>query len=79
MTKTGLLKIIRKHCLWCSCDSAQEIKNCKIKDCLLRPYRFGKDPERRILSDVEKQRRVNVLKKARELKNSVSQQQKITK
>lgn len=39
---------IRKHCIMCSGDSAQEVKNCTVKKCYLWPYRNGKgwqDPE----------------------------------
>ena len=36
-------RAIRKHCIMCSGDSAQEVKNCTVKKCYLWPYRNGKD------------------------------------
>ena len=39
------LQAIRKHCLWCCCDSAPEVKECESTDCALHPYRMGRKPE----------------------------------
>ncbi len=58
MTKTELLKVIRAHCLDCCCDSYEEVKNCGCPKCNLFPYRFGKDPSRKVLSPEEKEKRV---------------------
>lgn len=39
------LQAIRKHCLWCCCDSAPEVRECESTDCALHPYRMGHYPE----------------------------------
>ena len=36
------VKAVRKYCSWCSSDSRDEIKNCSVSKCPIRPYRFGK-------------------------------------
>lgn len=41
------LKTIRAHCLDCCNGSANEVKLCPVTRCLLYPYRFGKNPNRR--------------------------------
>lgn len=33
---------IRKHCLWCVCDSSMEVRLCPSTNCPLHPLRFGK-------------------------------------
>ena len=45
MTKTiSPIKAIRKYCLDCGNDSANEVKLCPCTDCALYPFRFGKNP-----------------------------------
>ncbi len=39
------LKAIRRHCVECSGDNAQEVKHCPGSTCLLWPYRFGQMPQ----------------------------------
>lgn len=39
------LKAIRRHCLWCANDQAQEVNLCPAERCPLHPYRFGKMPD----------------------------------
>lgn len=44
------LKDIRKYCLWCCCESIQEVRLCPSDGkqsslCPLHPYRFGKNPK----------------------------------
>lgn len=41
------LKAIRKNCLDCSGGSSNEVKICKIEDCSLHRFRFGKNPNRK--------------------------------
>lgn len=41
VTKTRLLKIIRKHCFNCCCGSYKEVELCPDTDCVLYPYRMG--------------------------------------
>lgn len=38
------LKAIRRHCLWCANNQAQEVKLCPATGCPLHPYRSGKMP-----------------------------------
>jgi len=40
------LKAIRAKCYDCMCGSSYEIKNCPIVNCVLYPFRFGKNPFR---------------------------------
>lgn len=40
------MKAIRKKCLRCSNDSANEVKNCPIKACPLWEYRHGHRPKK---------------------------------
>ena len=40
------LRTIRLKCLDCSCGSAFEVKLCPVINCVLYPYRFGKNPNR---------------------------------
>jgi len=56
MSKAKVLKTIREKCLDCCCWSSMEVKLCtKGPDadmpCPLYPYRFGKDVEKRQMSD----------------------------
>lgn len=50
------LKAIRAKCLDCCCGQVQEVKLCRVKDCPLFPFRFGKNPYRvtRELTDEQK-------------------------
>lgn len=41
------MKAIRTKCLDCAGGSMKEVRECNIEDCALRPYRFGKNPNRR--------------------------------
>lgn len=41
------IKSIRQHCLECSCNQKGEVLNCHITDCVLYPYRLGKNPNRK--------------------------------
>jgi hypothetical protein len=56
------LKAIRLNCLSCSGDSFNEVKQCPIKDCQLYPFRFGKNPHRKPISEEERQKRSERLK-----------------
>lgn len=51
------LNSIRQYCLRCCCDSMKEIRLCPAKDCILHPFRLGKNPfqTHRELTDEEKQ------------------------
>ncbi len=41
------LKAIKKHCLECSGYEKKEVRDCKITDCVLFPYRLGSNPNRK--------------------------------
>lgn len=41
------LKTIRAYCLDCCNGSSHEVKLCPVTRCLLYPYRFGKNPNRK--------------------------------
>ena len=44
--RKGLLKAIRRYCLWCCCGSPKEVRLCPSKEfCALWPYRFGHRPK----------------------------------
>jgi hypothetical protein len=58
-----VLKAITAKCLWCSGGSRAEVKDCLVKDCPLYPYRMGKNPWRRAVSEGTRQvRRQNATK-----------------
>lgn len=61
---TTPLKAIRAKCIECSGDSPYEVKRCSSTDCVLYPFRFGKNPFRKktALSDEQRAaRRENML------------------
>ena len=39
------LRAIRRHCLWCANNQAQEVNLCPATRCPLNPYRSGKMPD----------------------------------
>jgi hypothetical protein len=43
---TNPIKIIRLKCLDCSNNSSDEVKFCPVTQCVLYPFRFGKNPFR---------------------------------
>lgn len=50
------IKAIRAKCLDCSNYSTKEVRLCPIETCALYPFRFGKNPFRKVreMSDEEK-------------------------
>ena len=44
-TKADILRAIRQKCLECSCHQPSEIRDCRLTECSLWPFRFGSDPE----------------------------------
>lgn len=42
MKNLSPLKAIRKHCLDCSDGAYSEVRECRVADCILHKYRFGK-------------------------------------
>lgn len=67
MTKSGVLKIIRQHCLLCN-GSANEVKLCPAEKCPLHPLRFGKDPNPRKVAPAQRERLAKQLAAARKCK-----------
>lgn len=47
------LKAIRKKCLDCCLSSVKEVKLCPCDDCPLYPFRFGKNPNRSGIGNVQ--------------------------
>lgn len=41
---TSPVKAIRAFCLECCGGSSQEVKDCTSRRCVLKPFRFGKNP-----------------------------------
>ena len=39
------IKAIREKCKDCTCNELRKIRECRIKDCRLWPYRMGKRPK----------------------------------
>lgn len=44
--KRPSVKVMRKYCLECMSGSKAAVKECETEDCLIHPYRFGKNPAR---------------------------------
>lgn len=65
------VKAIRMKCKDCMGGSAKRVADCDDDNCALHPFRSGKNPFRqtRELSDDEKAKMRENLKKAREMKN----------
>ena len=69
------MKAIRKKCLDCSCGSSEEVKNCFAKKCPLYQFRFGYkldengNRRKRDLTDEQRQKMAERLKKVRDNKN----------
>lgn len=38
------LQALRKHCLWCCCDQAYEVRHCLAESCPLHDWRHGHKP-----------------------------------
>lgn len=47
LKKISAIKAIKIHCKDCSGGSTFEVKNCIIIDCVLWPFRLGKNPNRK--------------------------------
>jgi len=62
------LKSIHLYCVDCSGGSTKELRLCPCFSCPLYAYRFGKSPFRKkaILSDEERKRRGEFLRKMKE-------------
>ena len=54
MIKTPL-KAIRAKCIECSCGQKNEVKLCPVTGCPLYPFRIGKNPYKKELTDEQRQ------------------------
>lgn len=65
---TTPLNAIKIKCLDCSCGSSKEVRLCPVSDCVLFPFRMGKNPFRK--KSVEKRlpsvRQLEALNKGRD-------------
>ncbi len=57
------MSAIRLRCLDCCMDSAHEVALCPVEDCPLWTRRFGKNPNARKLSEEEKAKSSERMKK----------------
>ena len=75
MKESTPMKAIRLKCLDCSCGSNEEVKNCFAKKCPLYQFRFGYkldengNRRKRDLTDEQRQKMAERLKKVRDNKN----------
>lgn len=72
------VKTIRKFCLHCMCGNSQAVSERTTKDCLLYPYRLGKNPAY-ALSDIRKEELARRLKKTRLAKDIQQENRGFTK
>jgi hypothetical protein len=47
------VQAIRKKCLDCCCGSAHEVKACQLIACTLHPFRLGRNPNRKGVSNLK--------------------------
>ena len=61
--QTNPVKVIREKCLDCCCGSWLEVEKCTAVNCPLHPWRMGKNPYRKPLTEEQKEeRRARLLK-----------------
>ena len=60
------IKAMRAKCLDCCAGSAKEVRLCGIKTCPLYAYRLGKSPNRKPMSEEQRQKAAERLARARE-------------
>ncbi len=53
--RVPLLRIIRLKCLDCTCWQENEVRLCPANDCILWPFRMGKNPIKREMSEKQKE------------------------
>lgn len=58
--------VMRLKCLDCMCFQEDEVRKCPAKDCILWKYRMGKNPFPKKISEEQKKKMAERLKKARE-------------
>lgn len=60
------LKAIRQYCLDCSGDSVHEVKLCTHTTCALYAFRFGHSPNRKPMTEEQRQKAADRLRGYRE-------------
>lgn len=72
---TPVLKSIQAKCLDCSGGSKSEVRHCVVQNCMLYPFRLGKNPwrEPRKLTEDQRAAIADRLHKSREVVHSPSQ------
>tara|TARA_R100001369_G_scaffold46737_3_gene73115 strand:- start:15360 stop:15602 length:243 start_codon:yes stop_codon:yes gene_type:complete len=63
---TPVLKAIKKNCIECSGGSFAEVKECTVYKCHMWPFRLGKNPWRKEMSQEQKDKAGLRFKKIRE-------------
>ena len=69
--KKSVLKAVKEHCKnTCCCGDMESWKNCTIKECMLWPFRMGKNPfrKKREMTGAQRTAAAERLRKAREAK-----------
>ena len=84
MSKRLVMKAIREKCLDCSGGSTKEIRFCAVKECPLRKYRLGKDPDSKRSKNGEGKKDIpkglrDFINKKRKSKNASNGDKKITR
>lgn len=70
---TNPVKAIRAKCLDCCCGQQNEVKLCPCTDCVLYPFRMGKNPYRKLnLTDEQRAERAERMRNAILAKNDNS-------
>lgn len=57
------LESIKRFCYECSGEYKSEVRLCQLKDCPLHEFRSGKGNRKMILTDIERKRRSEQMKK----------------
>lgn len=52
--RVPILRVIRLKCADCTCWQENEIRECPADDCILHPFRMGKNPIKREMSEKQK-------------------------
>jgi hypothetical protein len=71
------IKAIRAKCLDCSGGNAAEVRECRIEDCALHPFRMGSNPfrKRRVLTPEQRERSTAALRDSREKRQERAQEE----
>lgn len=56
------IKAIRTKCLDCCCNQPKEVNSCNSTNCSLYPFRFGKNPYRKEMSEERKEQSAKRMK-----------------